>query len=590
MGRCIPLVLCLALSFLSISLTAASAEEITATLHYTAGTPPETPVIVSFGMPFPKKFVTNAGSIRVKNAAGVEIPAHVRVLVPWRDLSTGTDLPSIRSALIQVNIAFGGSSTATLKVETGVARTKNVATEQPVRSNWVAVDDEKYPAKFGVMEPRVYVTLPPSWLGRCAVKCPVVPYGTKKAFNWYDDALTNNNLNKNDGQNFFKTMINDDPRVAPQNRIYYLEISPYSTPDNPDGSPYEAWLFDRAMTFFTIYLRSGNLTVLREAHRAAFFYASSLNADGFFTLKPPEGGEYDVKYSYNECLFTDLLLLGDEGYLPAINNVTKAASTFNYVYSGDQGYERLWTERHLTYTWLAFIVAFEATGNASYAEQARARADYTFYLQNHPPANAEHGQAPNDGALMHGYDSHEGYWESGPYWIFSPWMSAMLVDVMQRYYLHSGDGRVLASAQRFGDAIINVADVVRDNTQGPWEGNPVTNAPTPSYLAGSLGSFMDFNDYEHCLDVAKITAFAYYCSVLAGNTQAKYHTETLRLLDAAQQVYAVCINQEFILEGRAIYLVEPPRRGNWWFRTTSDLDYLVNYRKASTIPIYLLLF
>jgi hypothetical protein len=589
MGRYIFLVLSLALSLLPISQTAARAEEITAILHYTAGVPPATPILVSFGLPFPKKFIADANLIRVKNEAGTEIPAHVRVLVPWRDLSTGASLPSIRSALIQVNVNFGGAATLSLKVETGVPRTQNVATEQSVYSNWVLVDDAKYPAKWGVYEPPVYVTLPPIWLGRCAVKALVTPCFSYPDFNWYDDPLTNSDPNKNFGQNFFRTAINDDPLVIPAEQIWYLERNPYLAPGEDDASPYEPWLYDRAMTMFVIYLRSGNVSILREAHRGAYFYASQLNSEGFFTLKPYEEG-YDVKYSYNESLFTDLLLLGDEGHLNHINNVTTAAATFNYVYSGDQGYERLWTERNLAFTWLAFIVAFEATGNSTYADQARQRADYIFQHQNNPPLNAEHGRAPNDGALMHGFDSHEGWWEPGnPFWIFSPWMTTLLVDVMQRYHLHSGDQRMLASAQRFGDAIINFADVVRGNLPG-WEGYEFPDVPIPSYLAGSQGSTMEWEDYNHCLDVAKITAFAYYCSVLQGTPQTKYHRETARLLEGAGQVIAYWIRPQAHDYGKSIYRLSPARKFNWWFRTTSDLDYLVNCGKASITPIYLLLF
>ncbi|MBM4294342.1 MAG: hypothetical protein FJ126_05475 [Deltaproteobacteria bacterium] len=583
----------------------AAAEEITATLHYVAGAPPSTPVLVSFGMPFPKGFISNANLIRVKDEGGNEIPAHVRQLAPWRDLSAGADLPSIRSALVQVNVTFNGGATKILKVETGVNRTQDVAAEQPVRSNWVLVDDDKYPGKFGVHEPPAYVTLPPAWLGRCAVKAPVTPYFTAADFYWYDDALTNNNPEKNFGQNFFRTAINDDPVVPQSQWIHYLEVNDYT------DSPYEPWLYDRAMTMFTIYLRSGNVAVLREAHRAAFFYASKLSAGGGFTLKPPEDGIYDLKYSYNECLFTDLLLVGDEGWLPQINNVTKIMTrTFDYVFKGDRPPEKLWTERHLAFSWLAFIVAYEATGNAAYAAEARKRADAIFHHQNNPPADAEHGQAPNDGALMHGYDHHEGYgkWqedmiEGVAWWIFSPFQTVLLVDAMQRYHQHSGDPRVPGSVMRFADAIINVADAVRD--EDPDGEDPALGYPEPWYLASSQGNYryydpttqqiMNYNEWddeEHCLDVAKITALAYHFSVLAGKPQAKYFNETVALLKGAKLVLDFWIRpgaHDPPPPPKSIYRLAPPRKFGWWFRTTSDLDYLLTPRISSGAAILLLL-
>jgi len=566
-------VICLGAGFMN----RAQAAEITAKLHCILPTLPSGPILVSFGVPFPKGFIKDVNLIRVKDAGGNEIPAHVRQLAPWRNLAKGTNLPSIRSALIQVNVDFGSNKTMVLKVETGTSRSKDIAAEQPVRSNWVLVNDAKYPGIYQVYEPPVYVSLPAAWLGRCAVKSRVVPYGSFNDFDWYDESLTNKDPNLNFGQNFFKTAINADRQVIPPERIWYFRKNPYvPANDEDDSSPYEPWLYDRSMTMFTIYLRSGDYQVLREAHRAAYFYASRLNSNGFFTLKPPEydGDPGDLKYSYNECLFTDLLLLGDEGHLDAIRNVTKAAATFDYVYRGDQGYEDLWTERHLAYGWLAFIVAFEATGNAGYARQARLRADYIFNHQNNPPANPDHGQAPNDGALMHGIDSHEGEWESGPYWIFSPWMTVLLVDVMQRYHQHSGDTRVWASAQRFGDAIINVADGVRNLND--WPGYEFPGLTIPAYLAGSQGNVLEWDDYEHCLDVAKIPAFAFYCSQLAGAPQEKYRTEAQKLLATAKQVMAFFIRPGAHAWGLSIYRLSPARKFGWWFRTTADLDYLLN--------------
>jgi hypothetical protein len=561
--------MCLGAGFLNPG----QAAEITAKLHCVLPTIPNGPMLVSFGMPFPKGFIKDANLIRVKDAAGTEIPALVRTLVPWRNLAKGTNFSSIRAVLIQVNVDFGSKRSIILKVETGTTRTKDLAAEQPVRSNWVLVSDAKYPGKYQVYEPPVYVSLSPAWLGRCAVKSRVLPYFNDPGFAWYDGPLTNKDPNLNFGQNFFKTAINADPQVTPAERIWYLRKNPYLPPGEDDGSPYEPWLYDRSMTMFTIYLRSGDYRVLREAHRAAYFYASKLNSNGFFTLKPLEEGG-DVKYSYNECLFTDLMLLGDEGHLEAIRNVTKAAASFNYVYKGDQGYERLWTERHLAFSWLAFIVAFEATGNAGYARQARLRANYIFHHQNNPPANADHGQAPDDGALMHGFDSHEGYWEGGPFWIFSPWQTVLLVDVMQRYYQHSRDTRVWAAAQRFGEAVINVADGLRSSTD--WPGYEFPELTIPAYLAGSQGNVLEWEDYEHCLDVAKIPAFAFYCSCLAGAPQEKFRTEAQKLLETAEQVTAYWIRPTAHEAGKSIYRLSPPRKFGWWFRTTADVDYLLN--------------
>ena len=540
----------------------AYAEEITAILYPQSSCPVGTSVVVSFGMSFPKAHVSDVQLIRVKDQFGSEIPSYVRTLLPWRDLSTGADFSSIRSALIQVNITFSDNTTpVNIIVETGVSRTQNLASEIPLKNNWVLVDDSKYPAAYGVYEPSVYVTLSPSWMGRCAIKSRTIPYDTYVDFAWYDDSLTNDDPNINDGQNFFKTMINDDARVDEANDIDYL-----NTEEN------EPYLFDRAMTMFTIYIRSGNMEVLREAHRAAYFYAKHIKDTGFFDLKPTD----DLKYSYGECLLTDLMLIGDEDHIDKIEKFTLAADTFNYVFDpeADSG---LWTERHFAFSWLTYIVAFETTGTISYADKARTRADYLFTHQDNPPSNSTHGQAPNDGALVHSYVVHEGFWnDQKPYWVFSPWMSVLVVDVMQRYYLHSGDSRVLTSAKRFGDAIINVGNSTK------VYGDPLYTTRLPAYLCSSDGGPLtiydreeQYDDYEHCLDVAKITAFAYYCSILEGIPQQKYLDETNALLDAAENVLDYWIRPTGPDYGKSIYRLVPARKGNWWFRTTADVDYLI---------------
>ncbi|MBU0596957.1 hypothetical protein KKA94_02230, partial [Patescibacteria group bacterium] len=214
----------------------------------------------------------------------------------------------------------------------------------------------------------------------------------------------------------------------------------------------------------------------------------------------------------------------------------------------------------------------EATGNTTYASKSIEMADYFFDLQNTPPSNSSYGQAPNDGALMHQLWVHEGWWKEGdPYWVFSPWMSALFVDAMQRYYYHSGDARVLESAQRFGDAMIDVA--VEDQSLGssgikamPW------------YIASSLGSFTDsgpWADREHCLDVAKITAFAYHAANLNGGNSQKYWDGTMELLDCAEWNQDNWVRSSGPEHGLTIYRLNPARKFNWWFRTTSDLDYLL---------------
>ncbi len=550
---------------LIFSFTLAHAEKIGALLHPQAECPLGTKVVVSFGMPFPKGFITSSdlNDIVIKDSSGEKIATYIEAILPWRNITIGKDDDSIRSALVQFEYIFESTDSPvgiTIEIETARWNTNTAAAFQklPVRESWVLVNDDLYPSEYGVYEPVVYVTLPPVWLGKCQIKSKVLPFGTVSDFDWYDKSLTNEDLTHKDGQNFFKTMINNDSRVTEENDIEYLTGS-------------EPWLFDRAMTMYNIYIRSGKLDVLREAHRATFFYASKLSSEGFFTLKSSK----DKKYSYGESLLTDIILTGDTDHLSKFSDLLVAAEmpgfTPEYVANKDHG---LWTERHLAYVWLIFITGYEATGSEYFAEQARSVADIIFHHQDNPPSTEEGGQAPNDGVLLHQYYHHEGgiAKEGIPYWIFSPWMSTLLVDAMQRYHLHSGDTRVVGSVQKYADAIINFG-----LEEYLMDGEIRT---VPHYLCSSLGFKTDsgkWADVEHALDVAKITAFAYYLSGLQSTSPKEEYLEiTNKLINTAEWAVGRWIRETGPEYGKSIYRLSPPRKFNWWFRTTSDLDYLVN--------------
>ena len=158
---------------------------------------------------------------------------------------------------------------------------------------------------------------------------------------------------------------------------------------------YSPWLFDRAMTLYGVYARTGDVTWLRRAHRATRYYVSKLDANGYFVLK---GGD-DLKYSYGQALLTDLMLTGDTSLLTQIEAVASAGAAWNPVYQPG----RFWTERHQTYALLAALSAWEATGSEVHAARVRAVADATFDMTETP---AE-GWTP-EGCPLHRFDDHEG--------------------------------------------------------------------------------------------------------------------------------------------------------------------------------------
>jgi len=538
------------------------AEEITATLHPQPSVQLNQPVTVSFGMPFPKWQITDSGLIRVKEVSDNEIQSYVSTLLPWRDISTGTDLSSIRSALIQFEYTFSSLNPVNIVIETGVSRTQNNPNLDPVKDNWVLVDDQEFPSQYGVYEPIVYVTLPASFLGECEIKTKTAPFGTFPDWSWYDDGITNENPSINNGRNFFKTMINDvDPLVTEEGDVDYL-----------NEGEYEPWLFDRATTMYQFYVRSGDVDHLKWAHRNAYFYGLHIDNNGYFDLKVITYAPYgDLKYSYGESILTDMILTGNNEFLSKFDDMASAANDYNYVLNAERN-SGLWTERHISFAWLIQMTAFEATGNSAYANTAETMFEYFLDLQDNPPSNS-HGQSPYTGALMHPLQLHEGWWEAGlPYWVFSPWMSTLFVDAMKRYYIHSEDDRVLESAMKFGDAIIDY---------GVYDADMEGTKTVPWYIASPEGGSTDsgpWADKEHCLDVAKITGYAYYAAVSTGSEKAQDYLDiTNTLLECAEW------NQDGWIRpggpaggGLTIYRLSPPRKVSWWFRPTMDLDYLLN--------------
>ncbi len=139
-------------------------------LHATAAVSANTPVVASFGVPFPRGSITQASlsQLRVRDG-GTEIAAYVEGLTPWRHRSSAAvDGQSLRVVLIQVEVSFANPSQAkSIVVEFGGApRTLSRPQRATRASTWAAVTSGSFVAADNVFEPLVYATLPASWLSR----------------------------------------------------------------------------------------------------------------------------------------------------------------------------------------------------------------------------------------------------------------------------------------------------------------------------------------------------------------------------------------------------------------------------------------
>jgi hypothetical protein len=535
--------------------------ETAVTLHPIESVSPGVSTRVTFGVPFPKGFLSTSdlSKLRLLTSTGTEQAVHVQLLTSWRDMGTLTDFASVRSAQVQADVTFtdvdadGDADPVNFKVEWGVtSRTLAALTPIAARSNWVQYNNAAAPAGTdfktadNVLEPPAYAMFTPEWYGMSMLKTRLLPAGTDAAFAGYDQAYSD----------FAATAINDvDPRVTAANLIHYT---------NTD----EPWLFDRATALYQLAFRTGEVEYLRHAHRGAQFYANHIGAQGYFDLK----GD-DIKYVTGEAISIDYWLTGDDRMLavhqrmiPMFDNGQTATYTPGHF----------WTERHNAYKLLGYVTGYELLGTASLGQKAKDT--FTIYVnhQNNPPAGA-----PNTGMLMHQKPDH-GEGGSASEWVASPWMSVFLIDAVERYYIHSGDTRVANFVTRMADGINQIGDSMyyTDAVDG-------NEHLTPFYLAGpglsDQGHELDeWGDLEHAVDVSKIFALAYYFSKRAGSPSSAYLGRFNELVDSSQAAFNYWTRPNGPASGLAAFRLSPARKFNWWFRTTANRDFLIGAGAPTT--------
>ncbi|MBI4799008.1 MAG: hypothetical protein HY794_09800 [Desulfarculus sp.] len=495
--------------------------------------------MISFGVPFPPGFVSDPKQISLVDNGGKELPIRVKVLATWKDPVPGAG--SIRAALVQFRDFISVAMPRTYTLRWGAPRLENETEEWPARQHWLVIEDKAL-AGTNLQEPPVYAVLPKQWLGQALLKGRILPSGSDPKWEFYD-----HNMGK-----YFLTAINQfDPRVE---KIY---VSDYM-------KDYECWLFDRATTFYVTYIRQGGLEPLRQGVRATQVYGSKLLPDGRFALlgdkEPP-----DVKFGFQECLALTYWLTGDERALNTSKNVLKLLDTWDPVLSPRRTF---WTERHLAFSLLNATVAYEMTGDPQLLERARALFEAGYNAQINPLPGA-----PKDGCMVHTARQHGEKIEG---WLCSSWMSALAVDAMLRYYLVSADPRVAQSIEMLAESLARFGTY---KLQGKGEKYPWVVA---HYLYGSQPpkdrEVYEYNDLQHSLDNLKTVAAANYFL----RKQGKVRPELERLQEELFKSAKYDLERWYIKDGPAHgkpeYPLWPKRRYGWMFRTTAELDWLINQK------------
>ncbi|MEO8010010.1 MAG: hypothetical protein ABI650_00045, partial [Dokdonella sp.] len=490
---------------------------------------------------------------------GVEIPAHVAQMTPWRHrLNPALDGSSVRVARIQIQTTFASNAAETISVTWGGApRGFNVPTLTPVRNGWHTVGSGSYVAADNVQEPDVYAVLPKAWLSLGVLK------GTRSVA--FDDSNTQarDNPATNAGiqhwdayreadraakNNFYSAINQDDAGVTAANQCKYK-------------TDYEPWLYDRASSMFVLYLRSGFSNALREAVRASDFYTDHVNASGHFDLR-----DGDTKYVYAENLAYRYWLTGDDTALARLPAILTAQDGFGDTWSRTTGF---WTERHAAYKLLANQVAYELNGGA----QATKVGTLVSRLVTHQ--NGAGGQIPQlsghvDGGLYHLGSQHDGDWAAGSFGA-SSWMSVLVVDAMLRAYATSEDPAIANFVRRMGN-FLRASTVTTTAHSYSSSSGPLA---LPRYAMLSNGSTGQINDadVEHALDVATGIAWAHYFAELTNQRDP-------RLADAAEDLYFTYdegvnywIRPSGPASGLPAYRTAPWRKFGWEHRVSGGLGW-----------------
>jgi hypothetical protein len=505
--------------------------QVAVTLHPGPSVAIDSPVVVSFGAPFPPGALADGGLIAARDASGGELPVHSEALLPWRAWPGTSMTESIRSAMVSVEVTFASREPMTIQLAYGAAPAAALAAPADPRADWVAVTDGEYPAGT-VREPAVYATFPVDWLSASLIRSRTTGVGADDGVAWLDEAMVG----------FAHTAVNDVPDSV-------LELLNYTS----DAEP---WLFDRTMTLFGVYLRTGDVKWLRHAHRSAQFYVGMVGADGYFSLKPE-----DLKYSYGRSLVTDYLFTGDPQLLDAVDRIAAAGRAWDPTYDLETNF---WTERHQTYALLAALAAWEATGEAQHANRVTRIAEVSFALAADPV-----GSWPDNDCMLHGMTAHEGAGGDVP--VCSPWMSALFADAMFQYYIQSRDRAAL-------EFLAGLGRFVRDH--GLYAGGEGLDYTMPWYLSSSEMQFSDegpWGDIEHTCDVGALVARAAWADAQIEGGES----EALRAV--ADDLLTGC---QFNLDmwhrpdapetaGKSEWRLSPGRKFNWWFGTTTDLTWLL---------------
>jgi hypothetical protein len=481
-------------------------------LHRNGGVGDE--IAVTVGIPFAPGQLNDAALVRILDAQGREVAAHVEPTLFWYSTKR-----SIRAVRAQFRARLTNNADR-FYFAFDAPRTLDAA-------GWPYADG-LIDAEAGLKVPAVLGTLSAEWLTASLIAGPQQPAHPENAYDRFVDT-----------------------QFAWAKALPTRESS--------------AWLFDRTSTLFKQYVRTGRFDYLQAAALSYRFYMAHITRDAPLFRRACVGefafGEVkpcDAKYVYVEPILLAAGLIGDDSqHDPALieSMITvwrrHAAETYKRYDRVDQSF----TERFAGLGLLETVAAYELTGKAGYLEEIDKRVDW---LRSHQSANPD--EQPPDGSWRNSWQTHEGAPYEPVYDVrgASPWMSENIADALWHAWLVTGDARIPPMLVAFGGYLERhgwiAADVLaqhakewgRDACSGPdgqmswyWSSSLAT-PQTLIDLQTHNGKYTDQHNVELALPVAlarfftsdpvEAKAFEHRLALIAGSyaTACAENSETAR--------------------------------------------------------------
>jgi len=318
----------------------------------------------------------------------------------------------------------------------------------------------------------------------------------------------------------------------------------------------EPWLYDRASTFYKLYLRTRDPDHLAHALALAEDYMSTVTVNGgLATWTRGTVDPTDIKYLYALIAYWYEKETGNPVYRSRAQGLyAQSLQVHPTTYVNNAA---LWTERNRAAAIMNCLSWYWISGDTAALTSATQYIDDTIAM------------SAASGAPLHPHSQHEGSAITTP--ITSPWMGAFLVEAFLQWYRTTGEERALTWIANYGDFVL--ANAFYTNTE--W--TLITGRQIPAYLVGQNIRYPaaggPYDDAEHAFDVANMLMKCKWASLELGRPATGYDAQINNLLDVAELIFQYWTRTT---PGYPRYRIVPPRKFGWWFANSYSKVYFLN--------------